>query len=130
MIESLRRPPGAMRWAPRQRFMISEAGRQACQTRQAAVDLARRTDEGRAGLETAERTWAEPLGIHPEDGVFLEEFSAQPRSVAQVAEGLADCGATRAEAQASVDRMVRAGLLEPVPSGEPAGVPVVQKPLP
>jgi hypothetical protein len=123
MIESLRRPPGAMRWAPRQRFMISPVGQQAREARQVAVELARRVDEGRSGLEAAERSWAEPLGIHPEDGVYLEEFAAQPRSVAQVADGLADCGATRPEAQAAVDRLVRAGLLEPVPAGDLAAVP-------
>jgi hypothetical protein len=127
MIESLRRPPGALRWAPRQRFMLSETGQQARQSRQTAVDRARRTDEGRSGLEAAERSWAEPLGIQPGDGVFLEEFSSQPRSVAQVADGLADCGSTRPEAQAAVDRLVRAGLLQPVPAGE---LGLTQKPLP
>jgi len=127
MIESLRRPPGAMRWAPRQRFTLSAPGREAREARLAAVELARRVDEGRSGLETAERAWAEPLGIHPEDGVYLEEFTAQARSVAQVADALADCGATRPEAQAAVDRLVRAGLLEPVPAGELAVAP---KPMP
>lgn len=82
---------------------------------------ARSLDEGRQGLEEALQRWAQPLGIEPSDGVYLEEFARGPLTVSQVAEALADCGSTKAEVQASADRLYKAGMLDPDP---PAPQPV------
>ena len=66
-------------------------------------------------MDRVQSDWSTPLGIEPTDGVYLEELSVGNRTVAQVAEALADCGGTRVEAQAAIDRLFSAGLLEPDP---------------
>ncbi|MHB1845453.1 MAG: hypothetical protein ACYCWW_11535, partial [Deltaproteobacteria bacterium] len=102
MIESFKRPPGALRWPPRQRFSLSELGRTACEAHRALVDAGRAAVDGRDGLDRREREWAEPMGIEPRDGLYLSELLEGPKTAAQLAEALADCGATRPEAQAAV----------------------------
>jgi hypothetical protein len=115
MIDSLKRPPGALRWAPRQRFALSVAGQDARQARQQAIASARTEDNGRQGLDEALGKWAGPLGIEPGDGVYLEEFTNGALTVSHVADSLADCGTNKAEVQAAADRLFKAGLLEPDP---------------
>jgi len=120
MIDSLKRPPGSLRWAPRQRFTLNEAGRQAKASYDLAIAAAHEHSGGRAALEVVQAAWATPFGLQPGDGLLLEEFSRGKATVAQVAEALADCGTTRAEAQATTDRLFKAGLLEadPQPTSE------------
>lgn len=113
MIESFKRPPGALRWLPRQRFRLSAAGHEARLARQRSLTLSRASDEGRPALDRTELEWATPLGVLPQDGICLEELAGGARSVAQLAESLADCGATKPEVQATIDRLFKAGLLEP-----------------
>ncbi len=115
MIDSLKRPPGSLRWAPRQRFALSLAGQAARLAREQAVASARDQDNGREGLDDALAQWAKPLGIQPGDGVYLEEFAAAARTVTQVAASLADCGSSKPEVQAATDRLYKAGLLDPDP---------------
>src|SRR5579864_6834802 len=113
MIESFKRQPGALRWPPRQRFSLSAAGQEARQKRERCIAAAREAEGGREAQEHAELEWATPLAILPDDGIYLEELAKGGRTVTQVAESLADCGVTRVEAQAAVDRLFKAGLLEP-----------------
>jgi hypothetical protein len=113
MIESFKRQPGALRWPPRQRFSLSAAGQEARQKRDRCIAAAREAEGGREAQEHAELEWATPLGILPGDGIYLEELAKGGRTVTHVAESLADCGVTRVEAQAAVDRLFKAGLLEP-----------------
>jgi hypothetical protein len=115
MIDSLKRPPGSLRWAPRQRFSLNESGRQAKASYDLAITAARGHGGGREALEAAQKAWATPFGLQPDDGLLLEEFSRAKVTVAQVAEALADCGTTRAEVQSSTDRLFKSGLLEPDP---------------
>jgi len=120
MIDSLKRPPGSLRWAPRQRFTLNEAGRQAKASYDLAIATAHEHSGGREALETAQRAWATPFGLQPDDAVLLEELSRAKVTVAQMAEALADCGTTRPEVQASTDRLFKSGLLEadPRPASE------------
>jgi hypothetical protein len=115
MIDSLKRPPGSLRWAPRQRFTLNDSGQQAKVSYDLAIAAARGSGGGREALEAAQAAWATPFGLKPDDGVLLEEFSHSKVTVAQVAEALADCGATRAEVQSSTDRLFKSGLLEADP---------------
>jgi len=115
MIDSLKRPPGSLRWAPRQRFGLSPSGEAARLSREQAIAGVRSEDGGREGLDQAMTQWATPLGIESGDGVFLEEFALGLRTVSQVAESLADCGTTKSEVQAAADRLYKAGLLDPDP---------------
>lgn len=113
MIESFKRQPGALRWPPRQRFSLTAAGQESRQKRDCCIAAAREAEGGREAQEQAEREWATPLAIEPGDGIYLEELAKGGRTVTQVAESLADCGVTRVEAQAAIDRMFKAGLIEP-----------------
>jgi len=115
MIDSLKRPPGSLRWAPRQRFTLNEAGRQAKLSYDLAITTAHEHGGGREALEAAQAAWSAPFGLQPDDGVLLDELSRAKVTVAQMAEALADCGTTRPEVQASIDRLFKAGLLEPDP---------------
>jgi hypothetical protein len=120
MIDSLKRPPDSLRWAPRQRFTLNEAGRQAKLSYDLAITAAHEHGGGRQALEAAQLAWASPFGLKPDDAVLLEELSRAKVTVAQMAEALADCGTTRAEVQASTDRLFKSGLLEadPRPASE------------
>jgi hypothetical protein len=120
MIDSLKRPPGSLRWAPRQRFTLNEAGRQAKDSYDRAIAAAHEDGGGRQTLEAAQAAWSIPFGLLPGDGVLLDEFSRAKLTVAQVTEALADCGTTRTEVQSSTDRLFKAGLLEadPRPANE------------
>jgi hypothetical protein len=115
MIDSLKRPPGSLRWAPRQRFTLNDLGRAAKASYELAVSAAHEREGGRARLEAAQSAWASPFGLDAGDGLILGEFARAKLTVAQVAEALADCGITRPEAQAATDRLYKAGLLEPDP---------------
>jgi hypothetical protein len=113
MIESFKRQPGALRWPPRQRFSLTAAGLESRQKRERCIASARAAEGGREAQEQAELEWATPLGVSPSDGIYLEELIKGGRTVTQIAESLADCGITRVEAQTAVDRLFKAGLLEP-----------------
>jgi hypothetical protein len=119
MIESLKRPPGSLRWAPRQRFALSANGLQARASREQAIAALRTKDSGRDELDACLLAWAQPLGVEPADGVYLEEFARGPLTVAQVTEALQDCGAAKPEVQAAADRLFKAGLLEADPPLQP-----------
>jgi hypothetical protein len=123
MIESLKRPPGALRWAPRQRFALSPAGMKARAEREQAIAAARTRDNGREMLDAALADWARPLKVEPGDGVYLEEFSRGPLTVAHVTDALADCGAAKPEVQAAADRLFKAGLLDADPPAPPPRTP-------
>ncbi len=113
MIESFKRPPGSLRWPPRQRFALTVAGLEARSKRELLFASVRASQGGREEQERAERDWASPLKVEPSDGIYLNELTAEGKTVAQLAESLADCGATKVEAQAAIDRLFKAGLLEP-----------------
>ncbi|MHB8419876.1 MAG: hypothetical protein ACYDCL_17510 [Myxococcales bacterium] len=113
MIESFKRPPGALRWPPRQRFRLTAAGLEARGRREQLIGSARGSEGGRDAQEQAEREWATPLAVDPADGIYLDELASGPRTAAHLAEALADCGLTRVEAQAAIDRLFKAGLVEP-----------------
>jgi hypothetical protein len=115
MIDSLKRPPGSLRWAPRQRFTLNEVGRQAKASYDSAVVAAHEHGGGRDVLEAAQQAWATVYGLQPGDGLLLDEFARAKATVAQASEALADCGITRPEAQAATDRLFKAGLLEADP---------------
>jgi hypothetical protein len=67
-------------------------------------------------LETAERNWAAPLGIQPNDGVILGELRSGRRSIAELARDLESCGVTATEVKVVVDRLCEAQLAEPQPA--------------
>ena len=114
MLESLK-PKGGKRWPRGQKFQLSPRGAEAEQSYRTAVAAARGM-AGRAALEFQQRAWAEPLGIEPTDGLVLTELCQGHRSLSDLARNLETCGVGAAEVKASVDRLVVAGIAEPIPT--------------
>jgi hypothetical protein len=117
MLESLK-SRGGKRWPRGQKFALSAAGVSAEAAHREIVAAAR--SSGRSALDAAQRTWAEPLGILPADGVVLSELRAGKRSIADLAKTLDDCGVSAADVKSAVDRLTDALLVEPVPVADAA----------
>ena len=117
MLESLK-PRSGKRWPRGQKFAMSPSGAAAEASYREAIQAARA--QGRSALESAQRSWAAPLGVEATDGVVLGELRGGRRSIADVARGLEDCGTSPAEVKLAVDRLAEAGLVEPVPAAAAA----------
>jgi hypothetical protein len=100
------------RWPRGQKFTLSAAGLSADVLHREAVNGVR--GSGRPALEAALEAWAGPLGVHPGDGLLLTELRGQQRGVNDLAAALEGAGIEPAEVKAGLDRLVKAGLAEPV----------------
>jgi hypothetical protein len=109
MLESLK-PAAGKRWPRGQRFGISPKGAVAEAAYREAVQAVRAV--GRVALSAAQRAWALPLNLDPADGVILGELRTGRKTLAELAHGLEECGTSRAEVKAAVDRLSEAGLLD------------------
>lgn len=101
------------RWPRGQKFTLSPAGESAELGHREAVNAAR--SSGRAALQAALAAWAAPLAVQGGDGVLLVELKGQKKGLNELARALEDTGIEAAEVKAAVDRLVQAGLAEPVP---------------
>jgi hypothetical protein len=110
---------GAKRWPRGQKFTPSAAGIAADDAYRSAVAEARGV--GRTALDTALAAWAGPLGVKAGDGVVLGELRRKPQGLSELARALEECGIEAAEVRAAVDRLVDAGLVEPVPLASQLG---------
>ncbi|HSB19107.1 MAG TPA: hypothetical protein VLD85_03760 [Anaeromyxobacteraceae bacterium] len=113
MLESLK-SRGGKRWPRGQRFQLTPAGVDSEAAHASAVRDARA--QGRTALESAQRRWAEPLGLDPADGVVLAELKVGRRSLADICTALESCGLDKAQVKVSVDRLVEKQLAEPLPT--------------
>lgn len=102
--------PQRLRWPRSQRFKLSINGIAAEETYRSSV-VASRALEGRASYDAARIAWAEPLGIEPDDGVYLCEISTKPIRLGDLVEALASCDKTRKEAVDALGRLFDAGLV-------------------
>jgi hypothetical protein len=107
------------RWPRGQKFTLSPAGEAAELTHRDAVNGAR--SSGRGALQAALSAWAEPLQVQIGDGVLLVELRGQRKGLNELARALEDTGIEQAEVKAAVDRLVLAGLAEPVPLASQLG---------
>ena len=107
------------RWPRGQKFTLSVAGEAAELAHREAVNGAR--SSGRATLQAALAAWAAPLAVHGGDGVLLVELRGQKKGLNELARALEDTGIEAAEVKAAVDRLVLAGLAEPVPLASQLG---------
>ncbi|MFN7133044.1 MAG: hypothetical protein ACK4N5_13265 [Myxococcales bacterium] len=119
MLDSLKKRPGSLRWAPRQRFTPTDTGRQALADYREAVEKHQSFDRSREGLEKLQKDWSASYKVEPPDAAILAEFAVKDRQPREVQTALADCGTTLPEVQAAVDRLYLAGLLAPVGGGGP-----------
>jgi|SRR5512138_105363 hypothetical protein len=107
------------RWPRGQKFSISLSGLRADEAYRAAVLTARAA--GRAALEAAVAGWAGPYGVRAGDGVILGELRSERRGLPDLARTLEECGIEAAEVRTAIDRLVTAGLVEPVPLASQLG---------
>ena len=120
MLDSLKRRPGSLRWAPRQKFGASELGRSALAAWEESIaQYQARVSKDREELEKLQRAWAEAYRVTAEDAVVLGEFAQKDRLPREVQALLDSCGTTLREVQAAVDRLYEAGLLSPSGGGAP-----------
>lgn len=101
------------RWPRGQKFTLSAAGLEAEQAHREVVNGAR--SSGRASLQAALAAWAAPLRVNAGDGVLLGELRGQKKGLNDLSRALQDAGIEAAEVKAAIDRLVLAGLAEPVP---------------
>lgn len=107
----LKTPP--KRWPRGQKFTLSPAGEAAELAHRDAVNAAR--SSGRAALQAALDAWASPLTVLAGDGVLLAELRGQKKGLNDLSRALEGTGIEAGEVKAAVDRLVLAGLAQPVP---------------
>jgi len=100
------------RWPRGQKFILSAAGEVADQLHRETVNGSR--SSGRSSLDAALLAWAAPFGVRPGDGLLLSELRGQQRGLNDLVLALETSGIEPADVKASVDRLVHAGLAEPV----------------
>jgi hypothetical protein len=110
-------PSDAKRWPRGQKFTTSLSGAAAEGAYRAAVLGARAS--GRATLDAALASWAQPLGVAPSDGILLAELSGKRLGVSALCSALEGAGIAAEDVRAGIQRLVTAGLVEPVPLHEP-----------
>ena len=112
--------PEKVRFGRAQKFRLSPRGDEAARAYAEMIEKAR-SGNGRAQFEAARNSWGASLGLVAEDGLFLADFAAGPRTIAEAARSLDSCGTTAKEVKTAVDRLLGLGMLEPVPAPpEPA----------
>lgn len=126
MLDSLKKRPGALRWPPRQRFTVTDSGREALQRYRDAITLSHKSNlDARELLTRAQREWAGSYQVEGSDATVLEEFAAGQLLPREVQASLEDCGISLQDVQAAVDRLFTAGLLAPATKdGQPGSGPL------
>jgi len=120
MLDSLKKRPGSLRWAPRQRFCATEAGRLALQEYEESIARYQaRIEKNRADLDKLQQGWAQAHKVTAADATVLGEFAKKDLLPREVQVALDACGTTLREVQEAVDRLFTAGLLAPSGGGGP-----------
>lgn len=115
--------PEKVRFGRAQKFRLSPKGAEAARAYAAMIEQAR-SGSGRAQFDAAREGWGTSLGLRAEDGLFLADFAAGERTIAEAARSLDSCGTTAKEVKTAVDRLLGLGMLEPVPAPpEPVAAP-------
>lgn len=124
MLDSLKRPPGSLRWPPRQRFIATEMGRAALEVYQQGIaSYQAGARHEREELERIQQAWAGERGVEPCDALVLGETTGKDRLPREIHSALADCGLSLSDVQASLDRLFKAGLVGPKGGGGPLSAP-------
>ena len=115
--------PEKVRFGRAQKFRLSPKGSEAANAYATMIQSAR-SGSGRAQFDAAREGWGASLGLRAEDGLFLADFAAGERTIAEAARSLDGCGTTAKEVKTAVDRLLGLGMLEPVPAPpEPVAAP-------
>ena len=120
MLDSLKKRPGSLRWAPRQKFGASEQGRAALTSYAEAIALYQaRVGKDRDELERLQNGWAETWKVTVQDAMILGELASKDKLPREVQASLEDCGTTLRDIQTAIDRLYTAGLVLPAGGGAP-----------
>lgn len=107
------KPNGPKRWPRGQKFALTASGEAADAGHREAVALARAS--GRHALDAALTAWAAPLALKAGDGNVLGELRGGRLGVPDLVSRLETSGIAPDEVRASLQRLVDAGLVEPIP---------------
>ncbi|QSQ24581.1 hypothetical protein JY651_06415 [Pyxidicoccus parkwayensis] len=115
-----------VRYGRAQKFRLSPKGTEAAASYTAMIEAAK-SGTGRTQFDAARAAWGASLGLSPEDGLFLVEFSTGERTVAEATRNLEDCGTTAKEVKAAVERLLKLGMLEPLLAAQPPPAPAPRR---
>ena len=115
-----------VRYGRAQKFRLSPKGTEAAASYAAMIEAAK-SGTGRAQFDAARAAWGASLGLPAEDGLFLGEFAAGERTIAEATRGLDDCGTTAKEVKAAVERLLKLGMLEVPTVAAPPAAPVPRR---
>lgn len=116
--------PPRRRWPRSQRFILSEKGVTAEADYRSTI-VASRADAagGRDAFDAAREQWARTWGVQTDDGLYLGEVKAGPKTLEQLVAALESCDKTKQDAIDAVGRTFDAGLVVTAPE-------VVKEPAP
>ncbi|MBN1207519.1 MAG: hypothetical protein JXB05_21790 [Myxococcaceae bacterium] len=104
-----------VRFGRTQKFRLSPKGAEATAAYSRMIEGARE-GTGRAQFDAARAAWSAPLGLAADDGLFLVEFGEAGKTLPEATRSLDGCGTTPKEVKAAVERLLKCGMLEPVPA--------------
>lgn len=111
-----------VRFGRAQKFRLSPKGTEAA-TSYAAMIEAAKGGTGRGQFDAARAAWGTSLGLAADDGLFLVEFVAGDRTLAEATRSLEACGTTAKEVKTAIERLLKVGMLEPLPAAPPPPAP-------
>ncbi|GHH04112.1 hypothetical protein [Comamonas sp. JC664] len=107
-----------VRYGRSQKFQLSAKGTEAVASYSAVIEAAK-AGTGRAQFDAARATWGASLGLSAEDGLYLVEFEAGGRTISEAARNLEACDTTAKAVKDAVERLLKCGMLEPLPAPPP-----------
>jgi hypothetical protein len=107
------------RWPRGQKFTLSAEGADAEAAYRNVVVEARTS--GRAALDAALAAWAGPRRVTPTDGIVLAELRGKRLGVPDLVRELEAAGIAADEVRASLERLVAAGVVAPIPLASQLG---------
>lgn len=113
MSHDWRNPERVAPWKPRQRFQVTDDGREAVERYRQAMSAAQASEDARSELDAAKARWAGALALRPIDGILLEDLAAGRLSLAELQPTLEACNLSLREARGTLDRLVAARLIQP-----------------
>ncbi|MBZ4422457.1 hypothetical protein [Myxococcus sp. RHSTA-1-4] len=115
-----------VRYGRAQKFRLSPKGAEATASYAAMIEAAK-SGTGRSQFDAARATWGASLGLAADDGLFLGEFASGERTVAETARNLEGCGTPAKEVKAAIERLLKLGMLEPLPAAAPPPAPAPRR---
>jgi hypothetical protein len=80
------------------------------------MSAAQQAADARTALDQAKQEWSSGLGVRPGDGILLEDMAGGAASLAELQPTLEACDLSLREARGVLDRLIAAGLIEPLES--------------